>query len=39
MNAFPQQATPDRLFYRGLGYGLIGASMIWALIVLIYFVV
>ncbi|HEU5362726.1 MAG TPA: hypothetical protein VFU56_05245 [Gaiellaceae bacterium] len=40
MNAFTGRATPDPLFYRGLGFGLLGAGAIWlALGVLLAYVV
>jgi hypothetical protein len=40
VNAFPQHAAPDRLFYRGLGYGLVCATVIWAAVaaIVLYFV-
>jgi hypothetical protein len=31
---------PDRLFYRGLGYGLFGASLMWgALVGVLYYLI
>jgi hypothetical protein len=29
VNAFTPRATPDPLFYRGLGFGLLGAGALW----------
>ena len=40
MNAFPERATPDPLFFRGLGFGLLGAGAIWlALAVLLGYLI
>jgi hypothetical protein len=32
---FPQRPTPDPLFYRGLGYGIVGAGLIWCALTLV----
>jgi hypothetical protein len=40
MDAFLPAVRPDRLFYRGVRYGLLAAALIWAIVgTVLYYVV
>ena len=32
MNPFSERATPDPMFYRGLGFGFLAAGVVWAVL-------
>ena len=35
MGPFSQRATPDPMFYRGLGFGFLAAGALWAVILVL----
>ena len=39
MNAFPEQMTPGRLFYRGLVFGLAATACLWAALAAVLYTV